>query len=56
MHVFFERGEQLNEIFPKFFKEALHRLEKIEQDIMAFKESEVYKELMNTRKEKSERN
>ena len=54
IEVFFNRKEPLSEIFPKFFKEALHRLAKIENEIESFKQSELYKEIVRKRKEKEE--
>ena len=56
LEVYFNRNEPLHEIFPKFFKEALHRIEKIELEVNAFKNSEIYKELMKVRKDKQENN
>ena len=39
----FIENKPLTEILPSFFKEAMHRLEKLEYEIKAFKESEIYK-------------
>jgi hypothetical protein len=39
------RGDQLNTLLPDFFKEAIHRIDKIENEITAFKQSEIYKYL-----------
>ena len=52
MHVRFERGEKLSTILPIFFKEALHRIEKIEYEISEFKKSNLYKRLMEQREQK----
>ena len=48
-HVKFERGDTLDKILPDFFREALHRIEKVESEIEAFKSSELYKMLMEQR-------
>ncbi len=54
IEVYFNRGETLAEIFPKFFKEAMHRIEKVESEMNAFKESEIYKEILRLRELKQE--
>ena len=40
-----KRGDQLDTLLPDFFKEAMHRLDKIEYEIAAFKQSDLYKYL-----------
>ena len=37
------KNEPLTVILPTFFKEALHRIEKLEYEIKMFKESDIYK-------------
>lgn len=37
------RGDPLNRLLSDFFKEAMHRIDKIEQEIFAFKQSDLYK-------------
>jgi len=49
VEVRFMRGEQLDVILPFFFDETMSRLDKLEHDIEAFKNSEVYKMLMEQR-------
>ncbi|MHA2082213.1 MAG: hypothetical protein ACXABD_00525 [Candidatus Thorarchaeota archaeon] len=44
-----KRGDQLNTILPDFFKEAMHRIDKIELEIARFKESDLYKYLTEKR-------
>ena len=44
-----KRGDQLNTLLPDFFKEAMHRLDKIENEIIAFKQSDLYKYLSEKR-------
>lgn len=44
-----KRGDQLNTILPDFFKEAMHRIDKIEHEIAIFKESDLYKYLTEKR-------
>jgi hypothetical protein len=39
----FIQNEPLTVILPSFFKEAMHRIEKLEYEIKMFKESEIYK-------------
>ncbi len=39
----FIKNEPLTVILPTFFKEALHRIEKLEYEIKMFKESDIYK-------------
>ena len=43
------RGDQLNTLLPDFFKEAMHRIDKIETEIAAFKQSDIYKYLSEKR-------
>ena len=45
----FQREESLDIILPNFLKEALFRIDKLERDIAAFKNSEMYKMLMEQR-------
>ena len=49
IEVRFQRGEQLDVILPFFFDETMLRLDKLEHDIEAFKNSEVYKMLVEQR-------
>ena len=44
------RGEPLNILLPDFFKEAMHRIDKIEMEINAFKQSDLYKYFSEKRK------
>ena len=41
----FINGKPLSVILPKFFKEAMHRIERIEYEIKLFKESDIYRML-----------
>jgi hypothetical protein len=49
VQVRFQRGEQLDVILPFFFGETMSRLDKLENDIEAFRNSEMYKMLMEQR-------
>lgn len=49
VEVRFQRGEQLDVILPFFFGETMSRLDKLENDIEAFRNSEMYKMLMEQR-------
>ena len=49
IEVRFQRGEQLDIILPFFFDETMLRLDKLEHDIESFKNSEIYKMLMEQR-------
>ena len=49
VEVRFQRGEQLDIILPFFFSETMTRLDKLETDIEAFRNSEMYKMLMEQR-------
>ena len=49
IQVRFQRGEQLDIILPFFFDETMLRLDKLEHDIETFKNSEIYKMLMEQR-------
>jgi len=44
------RGEPLSVLLPDFFKEAMHRIDKIEMEINAFKQSDIYRYLSEKRK------
>ena len=46
-----DRGEPLNTLLPSFFKEAMHRIDKIEEEITAFRESDIYKYITERRNE-----
>ena len=45
-------SEPLKTFFPIFFHECFHRIEKIEQEIKLFKESDIYKEIKRRNDEK----
>ena len=49
VEVRFQRGEQLDVILPFFFSETMVRLDKLETDIEAFRNSEMYKMLIEQR-------
>ena len=53
IEVRFQRGEQLDVILPFFFDETMLRLDKLEHDIEAFKNSELYKMLIEQRERNS---
>lgn len=48
------KKEPLSNIFPYFFSEAFHRLEKIEEEIQTFRESELYQVLKQRIQERNE--
>ena len=47
--------EPLSKFFPYFFSEAFHRLEKVEEEVKAFRESELYQVLKQRIEERKEK-
>jgi len=45
------RGEPLSTLLPSFFREAMHRIDKIEDEIAAFRGSDIYKYITERRNE-----